>query len=84
MRQHILVVDDDEKITSMLRRSLTFEGYEVTIANNGQDALRLLMEREPHLIILDVMMPYLDGWEVCRRLREGGCESPHPHVDSQG
>ncbi|GFR38600.1 DNA-binding response regulator [Insulibacter thermoxylanivorax] len=76
MRQHILVVDDDEKITSMLRRSLTFEGYEVTIANNGQDALRLLMEREPHLIILDVMMPYLDGWEVCRRLREGGCKVP--------
>lgn len=76
MRRHILVVDDDEKITSMLRRSLTFEGYEVSTAANGQIALQKIFEKEPHLVILDVMMPYVDGWEVCRRLREAGSQVP--------
>jgi len=76
MRRQIMVVDDDEKITSMLRRSLTFEGYEVISAANGQDALRQLMEKEPDLLILDVMMPYVDGWEVCRRLRQAGSTLP--------
>jgi len=76
MRRQIMVVDDDEKITSMLRRSLTFEGYEVISASNGQDALKQLMTKEPDLLILDVMMPYVDGWEVCRRLRQAGSSLP--------
>jgi len=76
MRRQVLVVDDDEKITSMLRRSLTFEGYEVLTANNGQVALQTMMVKEPHLIILDVMMPEVDGWEVCRRLRDAGSQIP--------
>jgi two-component system response regulator MprA len=71
-----VVIDDDEKITSLLRRSLAFEGYEVGTAPNGQEGLRLLSGREADLIILDVMMPQLDGWEVCRRLREAGVSSP--------
>jgi two-component system response regulator MprA len=71
-----MVVDDDERITSMLRRSLTFEGYEVIQASNGQDALKQLMAKEPDLLILDVMMPYVDGWEVCRRLRQAGSTLP--------
>jgi Response regulators consisting of a CheY-like receiver domain and a winged-helix DNA-binding domain len=76
MRRQIMVVDDDERITSMLRRSLTFEGYEVISASNGQDALKQLMAKEPDLLILDVMMPYVDGWEVCRRLRQAGSTLP--------
>lgn len=76
MRHQLLVVDDDEKITSMLRRSLTFEGYEVDTASNGHIALQKMMEKEPHLLILDVMMPEVDGWEVCRRLREVGSQVP--------
>ena len=76
MRENILVIDDDEKITSMLRRGLAFEGYAVTTANNGLEGLRLLLEQEPGLIILDVMMPQLDGWEVVRRVREGGSMVP--------
>jgi len=76
MRRQILVVDDDEKITSMLRRSLTFEGYDVNTANNGHVALQKMMEKDPHLLILDVMMPEVDGWEVCRRLREAGSPVP--------
>jgi len=76
MRQSILVVDDDDRITSMLRRSLAFEGYEVAIANNGADGLKSFMLKEPDLVILDVMMPYIDGMEVCRRIRESGSQVP--------
>jgi Response regulators consisting of a CheY-like receiver domain and a winged-helix DNA-binding domain len=76
MRQRIFVVDDDEKITSLLRRSLAFEGYEVHIANDGQSGLKLLLQEDPDLLILDVMMPIMDGWEVCRRVREAGSNVP--------
>lgn len=75
-RSTIMVVDDDEKITSMLRRGLVFEGYEVRTATNGSEGLREMMIREPDLLILDVMMPEVDGWEVCRRLREAGSTVP--------
>ncbi len=75
-RAQIVVVDDDQKITSLLRRSLAFEGYEVLTADNGVEGLQLLMGKEPDLIILDIMMPQLDGWEVCRRIREGGSKTP--------
>lgn len=76
MRQHIMVVDDDDKITSLLRRSLAFEGYEVTTASNGMEGLKLLLTTDPDMLILDVMMPQVDGWEVCRRVREGGSTVP--------
>jgi len=76
VRPHIVVVDDDERIISMLRRSLAFEGYEVTTAGNGAEGLKTLLTVEPDLIILDVMMPQIDGWEVCRRVRESGSAVP--------
>lgn len=65
----ILVIDDDKKITSMMQRVLTFEGHEALIAFNGEDGLRRAEQLKPDLVILDIMMPGLDGWEVCRRLR---------------
>ncbi|WP_314585594.1 response regulator transcription factor [Paenibacillus terrigena] len=76
MRQRILIVDDDEKIISMLRRGLAFEGYEVMTASNGEQGLNKMMESDPDLVILDVMMPKVDGWEVCRRIREAGSSVP--------
>ncbi|MEF2966892.1 response regulator transcription factor [Paenibacillus sp. M1] len=76
MRSTILVIDDDEKITSMLRRGLAFEGYEVHTARNGAEGLSMVIAADPDLIILDVMMPQIDGFEVCRRLREGGSTVP--------
>lgn len=76
MREKIVVIDDDEKITSMLRRSLTFEGYDAVTASDGQEGLRRILEHEPSVIILDVMMPKIDGWEVCRRIRDGGINTP--------
>ncbi|WP_059051704.1 response regulator transcription factor [Paenibacillus senegalimassiliensis] len=76
MRSGILVIDDDEKITSMLRRGLAFEGYDVSTARNGAEGLSMILSEDPDLIILDVMMPQVDGFEVCRRLREGGSTVP--------
>ncbi|MEC0126796.1 response regulator transcription factor [Paenibacillus pabuli] len=76
MRSTILIVDDDEKIVSMLRRGLAFEGYEVQTASNGAEGLSKLMDKEPDVVILDVMMPQIDGFEVCRRLREAGSKVP--------
>jgi two-component system response regulator MprA len=76
MRSTILIVDDDEKIVSMLRRGLAFEGYDVQTASNGAEGLSKLMDKEPDIVVLDVMMPQIDGFEVCRRLREAGSKVP--------
>ena len=68
-RARILVVDDDPRLAASLRRALAFEGYVVQVAPDGPDALRLARDRMPDLVVLDRMMPGLDGVEVCRRLR---------------
>ena len=67
----ILVVDDDEGVTNMLRRALSFEGYAVATARDGQEAIRRTLEFGPDLVVLDVMMPGIDGIDVARRLRAG-------------
>jgi len=76
MRETIIVIDDDNKITSMLKRALAFEGYSVTTAANGAEGLKAMLTQDPDLIILDVMMPQIDGLEVCRRIRESGSQVP--------
>jgi two-component system response regulator MprA len=65
----ILVVEDDTRLAATLQRVLTAEGHEVAIAGDGNDALRHARDRPPDLVILDVMLPGLDGIAVCRRLR---------------
>jgi two-component system response regulator MprA len=65
-----LVVDDDPRITSLLRRALRAEGYEVRTANDGSEGLARARERTPDLVVLDLLMPGIDGLDVCRRLRE--------------
>ncbi len=67
--QRVLVVDDDPSLTSVLKRGLAYEGFSVDTAASGEDALALARERLPDLVILDIMMPGLDGLEVLRRLR---------------
>ncbi len=66
---HILVVDDDPEIVSFLRRGLIYEGYNVDTAGDGTEALAKAREREPDLVVLDIMMPGIDGLEVSQRLR---------------
>jgi two-component system response regulator MprA len=72
MKAHILVVDDDPRITDLLRRMLAYEGYSVTVAASGDESLKRTLERAPDLIILDMLLPTLDGLEVVRRLRSTG------------
>lgn len=71
-RQTILAIDDDPNVTDFLRRGLSYEGYAVEVANGGRQGLDLARERVPDLVVLDVMMPEMDGLEVCRRLKAGG------------
>lgn len=72
----ILVVDDDRAVRESLRRSLTFNGYTVDLAVDGLDALEQVAAARPDALVLDVMMPRLDGLEVCRRLRSVGDDLP--------
>ncbi|WP_019932790.1 response regulator transcription factor [Nocardia sp. BMG111209] len=72
----ILVVDDDRAVRESLRRSLTFNGYSVDLAVDGVDALDKVAGQRPDALVLDVMMPRLDGLEVCRRLRSTGDDLP--------
>jgi two-component system response regulator MprA len=66
----VLIVDDDSHIRASLRRTLAFEGYQVREAGDGVGALEAALDELPDLVILDVMLPGIDGVEVCRRLRE--------------
>jgi two-component system, OmpR family, response regulator MprA len=72
----ILVVDDDRAVRESLRRSLEFNGYQVDLASDGQAALESVTSTRPDAMVLDVMMPRLDGLEVCRRLRGTGDDLP--------
>jgi two-component system response regulator MprA len=72
----ILVVDDDRAVRESLRRSLSFNGYSVELAQDGQEALDSITRDRPDAVVLDVMMPRLDGLEVCRRLRSSGDDLP--------
>jgi two-component system response regulator MprA len=74
--RRILVVDDDQAVRDSLRRSLTFNGYEVELASDGLGALEAIARQRPDAVVLDVMMPRLDGLETCRRLRSAGEDVP--------
>jgi len=69
MARKILVVDDEKKIVEILKAYLEKEGYQVIIAYDGRSALELARSNNPHLIILDLMLPEISGWDVCRELR---------------
>jgi two-component system response regulator MprA len=65
----VLVIEDDEAISDLLRRGLTYEGYKVSVAHDGNSGLLMARDAPPDLVVLDLMLPGLDGLEVCRRLR---------------
>ncbi len=72
----ILVVDDEEGLADMVASALRFAGYGVSTESNGFDALRSIKDRTPDLVVLDVNMPEIDGFEVCRRIRRDGLQVP--------
>jgi len=66
----VLVIDDDKTLTGLIKQSLTKAGYRVIVANNGIDGLQMAYVEQPDIAILDVMMPRMDGWETCQRIRQ--------------
>ncbi len=72
MSAHILIVDDESHVTNALRRTLAYEGYRISTAVDGESALALARTKPPDLVILDLMLPGINGLEVCRRLRAAG------------
>ena len=74
--QRILIAEDDLEIRTALQRILSYEGYTVETAEDGATALEALLRYEPDLVILDVMMPFVDGLVVCRRMRARGDRTP--------
>ena len=72
MTARILIIEDDQAILTFLRRGLAFDGYQVETAEDGQTGLVMARDKPPDLVVLDWMLPGLDGLEVCRRLRLGG------------
>ena len=74
--EHLLIVDDEDNLRSMLAAALRHHGFEVSTVANGRDALTAVAEDSPDLVVLDVMLPDLDGFEVCRRMRADGDRTP--------
>jgi two-component system response regulator MprA len=72
MKERILIIEDDEGIVRVLRRALSYEGYTVDTALDGETGLNMARDHHPDLVILDLMLPGMDGIEVCQRLRAGG------------
>jgi two-component system response regulator MprA len=72
MAEHILIIEDEQRIADFLRRGLTYEGFQVEMRADGEAGLKAARDNPPDLVVLDVMLPGLDGFEVCRRLRAGG------------
>ncbi len=72
-KRKILVVDDEKELVKLITFHMSIAGYDVLSANNGIEALEICEAEKPALIILDIMLPRIDGWEVCRRLRQ----NPH-------
>lgn len=68
-QKRILIVDDDQGIRQILKKSLESQGYEVLTASDGQEGLKSARQNHPHLLILDLMLPLLDGYKVCRMLK---------------
>ena len=72
----VLVVEDDPSVRESLRRSLAFNGYQVALATDGVDGLAAVDRERPDVVVLDVMMPRMDGLETCRRMRAAGIDLP--------
>ena len=83
MQERILVVDDEKNICELLRLYLEKEGYEVELAHDGEQAVQSVKNRKPALVLLDIMMPRMDGWEACRAIREL-CDVPIIMLTAKG
>ena len=83
-KQTILAVDDEESIIDLLKFNIEKEGYNFISANNGEDGLKMVLENSPDLIILDVMLPRMDGYTVCREIRQEKINTPIIMLSARG
>lgn len=83
MKNKILIVDDDENICELLRLYLEKDGFETVVANDGESAVTAALKHLPDLILLDIMLPKLDGWQVCREIRKT-LETPIIMITAKG
>ena len=83
MNEKIMIVDDDENICELLRLYLTKEGFSTVIFNDGQAAVDAVESEKPSLMLLDIMLPKLDGWQVCRKIRQNS-EVPIIMISAKG
>ena len=65
----ILIIEDDKNICDLLKINLELEGYEVFVSFNGKDGLKKIYQEKPDLVLLDLLLPGVDGWEICKQLR---------------
>lgn len=84
MSQRILLVEDEENLLEVVKLNLELEGYLVTTSTNGKDALAKASDPELDLILLDVMLPEMDGFEICKRLRDKGIQTPVLFLTAKG
>jgi two-component system, OmpR family, alkaline phosphatase synthesis response regulator PhoP len=84
MSAHILLVEDEESLSDVIRLNLELEKYRVTGVANGNEALELIVKNEYDLILLDVMLPGIDGFEVCRKIRDKGITTPVLFLTARG
>jgi DNA-binding response OmpR family regulator len=80
----ILIVDDEPEILRGLEDNLRFEGYQTVAATNGEEALALALSEAPDLVLLDIMLPRMSGWDVCRELRRKGIDIPVVMLTARG
>ena len=78
--RRILLAEDEKDVAELIRYTLTKEGYDVTLVTNGAEALRQTREIRPDLVLLDLMIPQLNGWEVCRRLKQDAATRAIPVI----
>ena len=83
MKSKILIVDDDLNICELLRLYIEKEGFETIVANDGEQAVDMALKNHPDLILLDIMLPKLDGWQVCREIRKT-METPIIMITAKG
>ena len=83
-KQTILAVDDEESIIDLLKFNIEKEGYNFISANNGEDGLKMAIEKSPDLIILDVMLPRMDGYTVCKEIRQEKINTPIIMLSARG
>jgi CheY-like chemotaxis protein len=75
---HVLVIDDDPAVGAIYRAALELDGFSVTMATNGHDGLQIIETSRPQIVVLDILMPVMDGWEVLARVR--ALENPPPVI----